>query len=174
MSKMQEIIMAGTGGQGLVLMSTLLAQAAMSENFNVTQTQSYGVAQRGGFISTELLAGKEEILFQEVRKPTFIMALHGVVGTRYDASDAPVVYDSTLFSKDLPNWLGIPCTAIANELGVPKAANLVALGAMLALNPFMGMGSLENVIKTKFRGEVAEKNIAAIRAGNAAALRTAN
>lgn len=174
MSKMQEIIMAGTGGQGLVLMSTLLAQAAMSENFNVTQTQSYGVAQRGGFISTELLAGKEEILFQEVRKPTFIMALHGVVGNRYDASEAPVVYDSTLLSKNLPNWLGVPCTAMANELGVPKAANLVALGAMLALNPFIELASLENVIKARFRGEAGEKNIAAIRSGNAAALRTAH
>ena len=174
MSKMQEIIMAGTGGQGLVLMSTLLAQAAMNENFNVTQTQSYGVAQRGGFISSELLAGKEEILFQEVRTPTFILALHGVVGVRYDDTTAPVVYDSTLFSKDLPNWLGIPCTAMAKELGVPKAANFVALGAMLALNPFMELASLEAVIGAKFRGEARDKNLAAIRSGSTAALRSAH
>ena len=63
---------------------------------------------------------------------------------------------------------------MANELGVPKAANLVALGAMLALNPFIELASLENIVKARFRGEAGEKNIAAIRSGNAAALRAAH
>jgi hypothetical protein len=45
---------------------------------------------------------------------------------------------------------------------------------MLALNPFIELASLENIVKARFRGEAGEKNIAAIRSGNAAALRAAH
>ncbi|MBG0776154.1 MAG: 2-oxoacid:acceptor oxidoreductase family protein [Desulfovibrionaceae bacterium] len=164
-----EIIMAGTGGQGLVLMATFLAQAAIADGNHVVQTQSYGVAQRGGFISAEVLVSPEEILFQQVRTPSVILALHGVVGARYDGAACPVICDSTLLSRDLPDWHGVPCTAIAGELGVPKAANIVALGALLAVHPVVSLQALEGVIRGKFKGAVGDSNMEAVRRGFAAA-----
>ena len=97
---LKQIIMAGTGGQGLVSLATMLAESAISEGLNTIQTQSYGVAQRGGFISAEVLISDEEILFQQVRKPDVVTVLHSVVGNRYDNVDCPVVYDSTLVQKN--------------------------------------------------------------------------
>lgn len=174
MNGTQEIIMAGTGGQGLVLMATFLAQAAIAEGRQVVQTQSYGVAQRGGFISAEVMVSPGEILFQQVRTPSVVLALHGVVGARYDAVEAPVIYDSTLFHKDLPHWYPVPCTAMANDLGVPKAANIVALGALLAMCPVVGVDALEGVLRGKFKGAVADSNMLALNKGLEAAGKAMN
>ena len=170
MKKQREILMAGTGGQGLVLMATLLAEAAMVDGNNVAQSQSYGVAQRGGFISAEVVLSRKEVVFQQVRTPDIILALHGVVGGRYDAAQVPVLFDSTLFSKELPQWHAVPFTQIARGLGVVKAANIVALGAMTALCDAVSMQALETVVRGKFRAEVAEANLKALHLGRDAAL----
>lgn len=171
---LKQIIMAGTGGQGLVSLATMLAESAMSEGLNTIQTQSYGVAQRGGFISAEVLISDAEILYQQVRVPDVITVLHGVVGARYDEAACPVVYDSTLVSigtrKDKPNWLGVPCTEIATELGDARAANIVALGAMLAVLPVLTPESMpkamEDAIKRRFaKAKAQELNSAAFHKG---------
>ncbi len=163
---LKQIIMAGTGGQGLVSLATMLAEAAISEGLNTVQTQSYGVAQRGGLISAEVLLSDGEILFQQVRQPDVITVLHGVVGNRYDTVDCPVVYDSTLVQKDIKTWLPVPCTEIATQLGDVRAANIVAFGAMLVMLPALTPASMEAAIGSKFKKQAArELNIAAFRKG---------
>ena len=57
-----EVLMAGTGGQGLVFCSSFLAEAAIKSGKNVVQTQSYGISQRGGFISAEAIIDDGEIM----------------------------------------------------------------------------------------------------------------
>lgn len=165
MSGIHEIVLAGSGGQGLVLMATFLGQACLAEGYNVVQTQSYGVSQRGGLIVTELLGSKEEILYQKVRTPSVVVALHPVVKQTYDNVKAPVLFDSSLVQKDLPGWYGIPCTSLALELGIPKAANLVALGGMLALYPFVKTSSVTDAIQERFKGEVGTINSKAVQVG---------
>jgi len=141
----------------------------MSEGLNTIQTQSYGVAQRGGFISAEVLLSDGEILYQQVRVPDVITVLHGVVGTRYDEAACPVVYDSTLVhtaQKDKPNWLGVPCTEIATDLGDARAANIVAFGAMLAVLPVLTPESMEEAIRHRFaKPKARELNITAFHKG---------
>ncbi|MDR2573716.1 MAG: 2-oxoacid:acceptor oxidoreductase family protein [Desulfovibrio sp.] len=164
-----EILMAGTGGQGLVLMATFLGEAAIEEGLNVAQTQSYGVAQRGGFISAEVVASKGEVYYQSTRKPDVILALHGVVGSRYDNATSPVIFDSTLFEKNLPGWRPVPFTSIAQDLGAVKAANIVALGALLRFLPAISVASLEKVVRKRFKGKLGELNAEAIKRGYEAA-----
>ncbi len=77
-----EVLMAGTGGQGLVFCSSFLAEASIKTGKNVVQTQSYGISQRGGFISAEVIIDDGEIMFQQVTKPDVIIAFSDVVGTR--------------------------------------------------------------------------------------------
>ena len=167
MKDLHQIVMAGTGGQGLVSMAMFLAEAAIDANLNTIQTQSYGVAQRGGFTSAEVLVSGKEILFQQVRVPDVVLVLHGVVGARYDEVKCPVIYDSTLVTKDLPNWKGIPCTEIATAMNSPRSANLVILGAMLAIEPVFSVDTLNAVIARNFegKGSLAEKSAALVRKG---------
>lgn len=161
-----EIMMAGTGGQGLVFVSSFLAEAAMLEGRNVVQTQSYGISQRGGFISSEVLMDSGEILFQQVSTPHMIIALNDVVGNRYDAAEAPVLYDSSLMRpREFSSWVGLPFTRAAEELKAPRAANLVALGAAATLGGFVRLESLVALARKKFAGPVADANVAALEKG---------
>lgn len=165
-----EIVMAGTGGQGLIFVASFLAEAAMNAGMNVTQTQTYGIAQRGGFISAEVLIDKDEILFQQVSEPSIVLALSDVVGTRYDDVKVPVIYDTSIMNERyMPNWHGLPCTNIAHEIGVPRAANLVGLGAAMSLYQAVKLEDLYAMARSSFGKLAIEQNIKAIRLGAEAA-----
>lgn len=99
MNRHSEIILAGSGGQGLILSGILLAEAAMLEGKNVVQTQSYGIASRGGLSLAEVIVDDDEIIFQQVRVPDCVLALTEEAARKYDAWPArgvPMLYDSTL------------------------------------------------------------------------------
>ncbi len=168
-----EVLMAGTGGQGLIFVASFLAEAGILAGNNAVQTQTYGIAQRGGFVSAEVLLDAGEILFQQVTKPGVILALHDVVGTRYDNLDVPIVYDSSIMhTRDKTNWYGIPCQQIATDLRVPRAANLVALGAAMALYPALSFDDLCQQAFKKMKEDVANLNIEAMRQGMELALKS--
>ena len=170
MKPQYEVLMAGSGGQGLVFLASFLAEAAIQDGKNVVQTQSYGIAQRGGFISAEVLVDQGEILFQQVLDPNIIVALHDCVGTRYDDAKAPVLYDSGLMkARSFSNWYGVPFSLIAQDLNAPRATNLVAVGAMIQTLPVVSFEALAAVANRRFAPAVAEVNIAAIKGGMKAA-----
>lgn len=165
-----EVLLAGSGGQGLVFMASFLAEAAIEAGKNVVQTQSYGIAQRGGFISGQVLIDSGEILYQQVVDPDIIVALHDCVGTRYDEATVPVVYDSSLIqNKTKKNWYGLPFSRMAQDMGKPKSANLIALGAMIAILPVVSLSAVKAAAFRKFAPGVAESNVKAIESGFEAA-----
>lgn len=165
-----EVLMAGTGGQGLVFCSSFLAEAAIGTGKNVVQTQSYGISQRGGFISAEVIVDDGEILFQQVARPDIVIALSEVVGSRYDAVDCPVVYDTDLMQpRSFPNWIGVPMLQIAEAAGAAKSANLAGLAAAMKLCGAVSLEDLLAVAQRKGRPEVAEKNMEVLRRGAEAA-----
>ena len=57
----QEYILAGSGGQGLVMMGIILGQAAAEEGYTVAQTQSYGIATRGIYPESRIFADLDEV-----------------------------------------------------------------------------------------------------------------
>jgi 2-oxoglutarate ferredoxin oxidoreductase subunit gamma len=166
-----EVLMAGTGGQGLVFVASFLAEAGILSGQNVIQTQTYGISQRGGFISAEVILDKEEILFQQVIEPSIVLALSDVIGARYDAVTAPVVYDSSLMKeRNKPNWFAVPCTHIALEINAPKAVNLGGLGAAMGLCPAVSFQALCDMKQKKMKKDIAALNIEAIWRGMKAAV----
>ena len=70
-----EVILAGSGGQGLVLSGIMLGEAAILEGKVVVQTQSYGIASRGGFSMAEVIIDQEEIVYQQVQEPDIVLTL---------------------------------------------------------------------------------------------------
>lgn len=165
-----EVLMAGTGGQGLIFVASFLAEAGILAGNNVVQTQSYGISQRGGFISAEVLIDEGEILFQQVTTPSIVLALSDVIGVRFDSLTMPIVYDNSLMKeRTKSNWMGIPCTKIAKEAGVPRAANLVGLGAMIVICPVVSFEFLCQQAERKMKKDIALSNIEAIKRGMNAA-----
>ena len=170
MSQKSEIIIAGTGGQGQIVAAVILGEAAIAEGKNVVQTQTYGIAQRGGFSSAEVIISSGEILYHQVVDPDMIIALNECVVSRYADTKAQVLYDSSLMTCDgRPNWKGLPFAKMAGEIGDIKVANLVAIGAMAALLPVVNFDSLAVAIRAKFSAAVADRNIKAVASGIKAA-----
>lgn len=152
MKNKQEIILAGSGGQGLIMGGILLAEAGISEGKNVVQTQSYGIASRGGFSSSEVIISQDEIIFQHVEEPDVIVALTEEAMEKFSHVDTTIIYDSNLVTpREGANFFGVPFTQTAFDLGNPASINIVVLGCMVQLKPVVDPNSLERVIDKKFK-----------------------
>jgi 2-oxoglutarate ferredoxin oxidoreductase subunit gamma len=163
-----EIILAGSGGQGLVLSGRLLGQAAILEGSNVVQTQSStGDAQRGGLSVSELVVDKEEIMFQQVEQPDLILALSESAIKKYgaNAANVPVLFDSSALTGPEGKYAyGIPFTQMAERIP-GGAANMVALGTILSMTQVVSVDSLLKVIRQSFSETSAQANIESVQAG---------
>jgi len=164
-----EVILAGSGGQGLVLAGIMLGEAAMSEGKVVVQTQSYGIASRGGLSLAEVIIDQEEIIYQQVQKPDIILALTEEALEKYAAwaeKGAPVFYDTTLAkARAGANLTGYPFTKMASDLGNTAAVNILALGALSAAGRMVKTESLAGEIRKRFSGNAGELNLKALQRG---------
>jgi len=169
MNKHSEIILAGTGGQGLILSGILLAEAAMLEGKNVVQTQSYGIASRGGLSLAEVIVDEDEIMFQQVRAPDCVLALTEEAMKKYEAWAAKgvlLLYDSTLVTKrGGENFLGHDFTRRASDLGSAGSVNLLALATVAAFTRVVQLTSLESLIRKRFRGPALDLNLKLLAVG---------
>ena len=169
-SKHSEIILAGTGGQGLILSGMMLAEAAILERRNVVQTQSYGIASRGGVSLAEVIVDDEEIIFQQVRVPDCVLALPEETAKKYEiwaARGVPVLYDSTLAARRSgANFIGRDFTRIASDLGNAGSVNLLALAAVVALTRVVKIASLERLVRERFRGSALDLNLQLLALGS--------
>ncbi len=167
--KRYEVILAGSGGQGLVLAGIMLGEAAVLEGRNVVQTQSYGIASRGGLSLAEVIVDQEEIIYQQVQKPDIILALTEEALEKYAAlaeKGVHIFYDTTLAkTRTGVNLTGYPFTKIASDLGNVAAVNILSLGAIIAAIPLVKTESLAGVIRKRFKGKALEMNLKALQTG---------
>jgi len=164
-----EVILAGSGGQGLVVSGTMLAEAAILEGKNVVQTVSYGIATRGGFSMSGVIIDREEIIFQEVENADAVLALTEEALEKFrdlTTRGAAVFYDTTLMkSSPGKNLHGFPFTDMASRMGHVGMANIIALGCMAELKGMVRKESLAEVIRKRFSGDVRAMNLRALQAG---------
>ena len=162
-----EVVMAGSGGQGLIVSGIMLGEAAILEGKNVAQTQSYGIATRGGFSKAEVIIDKEEIIFQQVEEPDIVLVLTEEAMDKFaQVKGIPVVYDTTLLrERSEDNFYGFPFTRLATELGRAAAANMIALGAISALTGVVQAESLAEVARRRFSAQAMDLNLQALQAG---------
>ncbi len=133
-----QIKIAGFGGQGVLFLGSLLANVALRKNFHVTWLPAYGPESRGGTANCNVVISQDSVASPMVSKPTVLMALNGPSLERFEPHVIPggvVVYNSTLISQPPSRTdvevVAVPATAIADELGHTRVANLVMLGAYL-------------------------------------------
>lgn len=164
-----EVIMAGSGGQGLIVSGIMLGEAAMLEGKNVVQTQSYGIASRGGFSAAEVILDKEEIVFQQVQSPDVVLVLTEEAMEKYQGlaeKGIPVFYDTTLLKpREGDNFYGHPFTQMAEKLGNVGTTNMIALGLMSAITGLVELESLAGMVNRRYSGKVAELNVKALHTG---------
>lgn len=153
----------------MVVSGIMLAEAAILDGKNVVQTQSYGIASRGGFSQAEVIMDRDEIIFQNVEKPDMVLCMSEEAMEKHHRlgeSGIPIFYDTTLLkAHGGENLIGYPFTELANELGNAGVANTIALGAMVRRSPMVKFESLEVVLAKKYSGHMAEVNIKGLKIG---------
>lgn len=171
----EEVIIAGFGGQGVILAGKLLAQTAMDEGKEVTYMPAYGAEVRGGTANCMLVVTNVPIACPLVSKPNSLIAMNKASMNKFAPrvkENGFIIMNSSLIDSkpetaDWVNILEVPADDIAVELGSPKSANMVALGAYLqkkALSLDTASRSLKTVLAKRYHNML-DINIKALRRG---------
>lgn len=135
---MEEILIAGFGGQGVMSMGQLIAYAGMNEGKYVSWLPSYGPEQRGGTANCAVVVSEEKVGSPLVSQPTAAIVLNNPSYEKFEQKVRPgglLIVNASLVSKTSPRIdikvLNIKATDLANELGNSKVANMILLGAFL-------------------------------------------
>lgn len=160
---------AGAGGQGIILSSVLLAKAyGLGEDFNISQTQSYGPEARGGACKAELVVSDENIDFMKVDDVDVFIAYNQKGYDKYCSDingSAMVLINSTLVKTQNPNHFEVPGTQIAEEMGKPMVVNMVMLGALTKLLPKLHYNKVLDTIYGDFPASMGTDNATAFNKG---------
>jgi indolepyruvate ferredoxin oxidoreductase beta subunit len=186
-----DVILAGVGGQGVLSIASIIAHAALSEGFEVRQSEVHGMAQRGGAVLSHLRIAKRKISGDLVPKggADLIISMEPLESLRYVSYLKPtgmLVTNADPFSnipnypnieeihssiKNLPNWRLVEAGSLAREAGLAKAVNTVMVGAASRFLPVKS-SNLEKTITDIFAKKDAaaiEANAKAFKLGQAAA-----
>ncbi len=160
---------SGAGGQGVILSSVLLAKAyGLGEDYNISQTQSYGPEARGGACKAEVVISDENIDYMKVDSADVFIAFNQAGYEKYGRTvkeDAIVLVNSTLVETESKNHFRIPATEIAEEMGKPFVVNMVMLGALTKLLPKLHYPTVEAEIMENFVASIAGINLDAYNKG---------
>ena len=131
-----KIMIAGFGGQGVLSVGLNIAEAAMLEGKNVTYLPSYGAEVRGGTANCTVAISDEEIASPVASSPEFIIAMNQPSALKFQhhvQSGGLFFLNSSLVEAEILRGdievIRVPANEIAEELGSPRAANMVMLGA---------------------------------------------
>ncbi len=146
---LEEILIAGSGGQGIMLMGQILAYGGLYEGLQVTFFPSYGPEMRGGTANCTVVISDQRIGSPVRNTLTALMAMNKASVTRFEGRVKPgglVAYNETLIEMSLKRedirLLGVPANRIASELGNLQVANMVAVGALAGALGIISPGSL--------------------------------
>ena len=169
------VLIAGFGGQGVLLIGQVFASACMNEGLNVTWFPAYGAEMRGGTVNCTVCLSDEEVACAYVDKPINVIALNGPSFERFESqvvSGGTMIVNSSLVKaepkrKDI-TYKFVPMTEIATNLGNQKMANVVSLGALIKTFPFVKKESIIDTMRARLNGKkqkMLEDNILALENG---------
>ena len=135
----KQFLIAGFGGQGVLLIGTLIAKAAMLADQDVSWMPSYGPEMRGGEANCAVVVSDEPIGSPLVNEPPILIAMNKPSLVKFMPqmpADGLLLYNSTLINdveirSDI-RAIAVPCNELADELQNSRVANMVMLGAAQA------------------------------------------
>jgi indolepyruvate ferredoxin oxidoreductase beta subunit len=188
----QDIILAGVGGQGILSIATVIGSAALEQGLHLKQAEVHGMSQRGGDVQSNLRLSSDPIHSDLIPRGAadLIVSLEPMEALRYVPYLAPQGWiitntvpfvnipdyppmESVMAELDkLPRVIAIDVDTLAKEVGSPRSANMVLLGATAAVLGILDPDKLRDGIRRIFgrKGEdIVEANIKAFDAGLASA-----
>jgi 2-oxoglutarate ferredoxin oxidoreductase subunit gamma len=149
-----EMLIAGFGGQGVVLAGRLLAHAALAEGREVVWAPSYGPEMRGGPVHCTVIVASQRIASPEVSLADSLLIMDRASLDEFAHRVKPgglFVLNSTLVharpEDDTCEVLAIAASDVAEELGNPQVANVVMLGALLTKRTIVSPESIKGAMR---------------------------
>lgn len=171
----QETLIAGFGGQGILLMGQLLAEAAMRQGFHATWFPSYGPEMRGGTANCLTIYGNEEIGSPIVSLYSAVVAMNGPSMEKFAPRvrrGGSVMINQTMVAERCQRHdvsvIYVPAGEIARELGNEHLGNVVMLGALSSTQEQLELESIEQAIRGLIgakKPELVDDNIVALHRG---------
>lgn len=172
----EEIVIAGFGGQGIILVGKLLAQTALNAGLEVTYMPSYGAEVRGGTANCMVIVANRPIACPVVSEPESLVVMNKASLHKFGSrlkSGGLLLWNSSLIDSTPEvdaniDIVAIPADKVAGELGSPKSANMVMLGAYLQkrghLTPQQASEALCDVLAERYHKTI-PVNTEALRRG---------
>jgi 2-oxoglutarate ferredoxin oxidoreductase subunit gamma len=169
-----EVMFAGFGGQGILLIGKILAHAAMLEGVHVAWIPSYGPEMRGGTAYCTVVTSNKPIGSPIIRNPKYLVAMNRPSFEKFAPLVKPngiILINTSLITinsgRSDVEELKVPVVDIAKDLGNVKAANIVALGAFVKRSQIVSLEKVKECIKTEFEPKPAliPLNLKALDAG---------
>ncbi len=175
-----EVMFAGFGGQGILLIGKILAETAMEQGYEVGWVPSYGPEMRGGTAYCTVVIGDRPIGSPIIKNPMHLVAMNRPSLEKFAPIVKPggvVFINSSLIpvgsGRDDIDELKVRATEIAKGLGSERAANIVALAAFVARSKIVDFEVLRNTVKAEFakKEKFIPLNMAACDEGQKAAIK---
>lgn len=155
-----ETVFAGFGGQGVLMMGYVYAVSVMKDGKHVTYLPSYGAEVRGGTANCTVVVSDEEIASPVSSSPDHVIVMNNPSLLRYQGmirSGGTMMINASLVTAELArddvDAVRVPVTDIANELGNPRTANMIMLGAFAAKTGVTSLDSLMNGLTEILKGK---------------------
>ncbi len=175
MSGYMDVIMAGFGGQGVMLAGNLLAQAGMEAGMEVSFIPVYGAEMRGGTANCTVVLDSHPVGSPLVGRPCSLIVLNEPSLRKFQPrlqENGVQVVNASLISRELLDpsrrTVYVPANDMAGELGNVKMANMVALGAWLRATGMLSTAAAAAAMQRVVSGHYARlipDNIRALEAG---------
>jgi 2-oxoglutarate ferredoxin oxidoreductase subunit gamma len=170
-----EVLMAGFGGQGMLLAGKVLAQACMQVGMEVSWLPSYGPEMRGGTANVIVCLSSKPIGSPWIESPRGLLVMNLPSLEKFGPKVRPggtIVVNRSMIDRDTGRddcvVVDVDSRALAQEAGNERAANFVMLGAYVGATGVVPVELVEKAIEREFedhRAKFAPTNVAAFRAG---------
>ena len=170
-----DVVMAGFGGQGILLIGKMLAYAGMREGKEVSWLPSYGPEMRGGTANCTVVISDRPVGSPVIQSPNAVVAMNLPSLDKFEPdvrSGGLLIINTSLINRgstrDDLTVVNVPASEIANELGNRRGANMVALGAYLGATEAVSVDGIIEVIRETFAAKpgVIDVNITALQRGH--------
>ena len=149
----EEVLIAGSGGQGIIFAGRLLAKTAMEAGWHVACAVSYGPEMRGGTANSTVIISSDPIGSLVVVRPTIAIVMNEPSLVKFEPKVAPgglLIANQSLVTTisrrtDIKACY-VPATRLAKELGKSAVANVILLGTLLTLRPVVAANTISQVL----------------------------
>ena len=169
----KEVRFAGFGGQGIIRAGLMLAMASsIYAGKNAVQTQSYGPESCGGSCNSEVFFSDEEIDYPKVDDPDVLVVMSQEAFNTHAKTVKPngtLILDPDMVPrhefKGNARVFMVPSTKIAEELGMTIVANVVMLGALVAITDLTSAEAFKNSLLSNIPKGTEKLNLTAFEKG---------